>query len=106
MSTNIYTHKHHIIPRHAGGTDDPSNLIELTVEEHAEAHRVLWEKCGRGQDKIAWLGLSGQIGHEEAIFLSNSLAHKGNQNRLGKKHSEETKRLMSEAQKRRYARAV
>ena len=27
-----------------GGTNDPSNLVELTVEEHAEAHRVLWEK--------------------------------------------------------------
>ena len=26
-----------------GGTDDPNNLIELTIEEHAEAHRVLWK---------------------------------------------------------------
>ena len=39
---NIY-HKHHIIPKHMGGTDDPSNLIELTIEEHAEAHRKLFE---------------------------------------------------------------
>jgi hypothetical protein len=27
-----------------GGTNDPSNLVELTVSEHAEAHRLLWEK--------------------------------------------------------------
>lgn len=24
-------HKHHIIPKHAGGTDDASNIVELTV---------------------------------------------------------------------------
>ena len=43
ISTKI-KHKHHIIPKHMGGTDDPSNLIELTVEEHAEAHKILFEK--------------------------------------------------------------
>ena len=36
-------HMHHIIPRHAGGTDDLSNLVELTIEQHAEAHRKLYE---------------------------------------------------------------
>jgi len=67
MSKTIVKHKHHIIPRHAGGTDDPSNLVELTVEEHAEAHRVLYEKYGRWQDELAWKGLSGMIGKEEII---------------------------------------
>lgn len=47
-------HKHHIIPRHAGGTNDPSNIIELTVEQHAEAHRLLYEQYGRC--KIYWRG--------------------------------------------------
>lgn len=32
MSTPIY-HKHHIVPRHMGGSDDSSNLIKLTIEE-------------------------------------------------------------------------
>ena len=50
-----------------GGSDDPSNLVELTVEEHAEAHRLLYEQHGRLQDKLAWLGLSGQIGKEDII---------------------------------------
>ena len=57
---SIY-HSHHIIPRHAGGTDDPENIILLTIEEHAEAHRLLYEKYGRWQDFYAWKGLSGQI---------------------------------------------
>ena len=54
-------HKHHIIPRHMGGTDDPSNLVELSIEEHAEAHHKLFEEYGHWQDKIAWLALAGRI---------------------------------------------
>ena len=37
-------HTHHIIPKHVGGTDDPSNLIEHSIEEHAEAHRLLYKQ--------------------------------------------------------------
>jgi hypothetical protein len=43
-------HLHHIIPKHAGGSDDPSNLIELTPEEHANAHLELYHQYGRPQD--------------------------------------------------------
>ena len=60
-------HLHHIIPKHAGGTDDPENLVELTVEEHAEAHRKLHEEYGRWQDKVAWKSLLGMIGKEDVI---------------------------------------
>ena len=77
MSKTIYTHKHHIIPRHAGGSNDPSNLIELTVEEHALAHKKLFFIYGRWQDEIAWLTLSGQIGKEEATRRAISATHKG-----------------------------
>ena len=30
-------HNHHIIPKRIGGTNDPSNLIRLSIQEHAEA---------------------------------------------------------------------
>lgn len=60
-------HKHHITPKHAGGTDDPTNIVELTVEEHADAHRVLFEMYGRWQDYIAWQGLSGRLNKEDII---------------------------------------
>ena len=67
MSTTIY-HSHHIIPKHAGGTDEPTTLIKLTIDEHAEAHRVLYEKHNRWQDKLAWKSLSGMIDKEEILW--------------------------------------
>lgn len=63
----IIKHKHHIIPKHMGGSDDPSNLIELTVEEHAEAHKKLFDQYGLLEDKLAWMGLSGMISQQEII---------------------------------------
>lgn len=73
-------HKHHIIPKHMGGTDDPSNLIELTVEEHAEAHRRLYEQHGHLQDKLAWLGLSGLINGAEILYTLQSEGMRGSKN--------------------------
>ena len=69
-------HKHHIIPKHMGGSDESSNLVELTVAEHAEAHRLLFEQYGHEEDLIAWRGLSGIINHEEAVRLAQSLGGK------------------------------
>jgi hypothetical protein len=60
-------HIHHIVPKHMGGTDDPSNLIELSVEEHAEAHRKLYEEHGCWEDRVAYQALEGSIGKEEII---------------------------------------
>ena len=62
---DIY-HIHHITPKHMGGTDEPSNLIRLSIQEHAEAHRTLYEKYGNWQDHIAWKALSGQINPKQA----------------------------------------
>jgi hypothetical protein len=73
-------HKHHIIPKHMGGTNDPLNLVELTIEEHAEAHRLLYEKHGHTQDKVAWLGLAGIMPYEEIIYTLLSEGKKGNKN--------------------------
>ncbi|HMH10811.1 MAG TPA: hypothetical protein VK553_08890 [Candidatus Nitrosopolaris rasttigaisensis] len=59
MSTNIYYHMHHIIPKHMGGTNDPLNLERLTIQEHAARHYELWYLVGMKQDYIAWKALSG-----------------------------------------------
>jgi hypothetical protein len=70
-------HIHHIVPKHMGGSDDPSNLVELTVEEHAEAHRKLYEQYGHWEDNCAFLALSGRIGQEEALRMAQGMANKG-----------------------------
>lgn len=56
-----------------GGSDDPSNIIELTIEEHAEAHRKLYEEHGHIQDYLAWKGLNGCIDKEEIIRNISSM---------------------------------
>ena len=71
-----------------GGTDDPENLIELTIEEHAEAHKILYEKYGKIEDYWAWKGLSGQIGREEIlkqIYINNgkNMGKYSYENKLG-----------------------
>ena len=83
-------HIHHIIPQYLGGTDDPSNLIELTVEEHAEAHRLLYEQHGNWQDNCAWQALSGRIGREEILRMKQGAGMRG------KKHSAEAIAKMKE----------
>ena len=74
MEKKKITHKHHIVPKHMGGTDDPENLVELTIEEHAEAHRLLWEEHGKKEDWLAWQGLAGMIDKDQLVHevLSNA----------------------------------
>jgi len=38
---DCYVEKHHIVPRCLGGSDDTTNLVELTPEEHYVAHQLL-----------------------------------------------------------------
>lgn len=40
-SISSYTESHHIIPKCMGGSDDLSNLVDLTPEEHYLAHQLL-----------------------------------------------------------------
>jgi hypothetical protein len=112
---SIY-HYHHITPKHMGGTDDPSNIVKLTISEHAEAHRKLFEEHGSKFDYIAYMALSNQIGKEEANFLKmlgpknwtesgmkslreHAKKRKGEKNPFyGKNHTEETKDVLRENQ--------
>jgi len=37
-------HRHHIIPKHMGGSDNEENIELLTIQQHAEAHKKLCKK--------------------------------------------------------------
>lgn len=52
-----------------GGTDHPDNLVDVSVEEHAELHLDLYLEHGKWEDWIAYRGLAGIIGHEEVVYF-------------------------------------
>jgi hypothetical protein len=93
-----------------GGTDNPNNLIELSVKDHAQAHYDLWKKHNCIEDKIAWLCLSGRkLSEKDRIELSISgfkkfllneekvqeWKKKISTSQKGKTHSKETKLKLS-----------
>lgn len=60
-------HRHHLIPKHMGGGNEEENLTPpISIQLHAEFHRVLYEDFGLSEDYIAWRALSGRITGEEA----------------------------------------
>lgn len=81
-----------------GGSDDPTNLVELTIEQHAEAHRLLWEQYGKQEDFLAWKSLSKQIDEEQIQLIRSSI---GGKNNTGKQKTEEHKKKIQESLLRR-----
>lgn len=53
-SKDVVLEKHHIVPRHAGGTDEPSNIINLSIKDHVFAHWLLWQLFDSVGDKRAY----------------------------------------------------
>ena len=79
-----------------GGTDDPSNIIMLSVKEHAIAHADLYLKYGKHEDYVAFKALKKQIGKEE-IWQETSRI--GGFNNTGKPKSKEHASKISQANK-------
>ena len=77
-----------------GGSDDPTNLVELTIEQHAEAHRVLWEQYGKREDFLAWKSLSKQIDKEEIQQIRSSI---GGKNNRGKQKTDDHRNKIRES---------
>lgn len=94
-------HNHHIVPKHMGGSNDSSNLILLTVEDHALAHKELFESFGKIQDYTAYRLLAG-IGdkHEEIARLGGKIQGQrnrdsGHMSRVGKMKNTERQKEAS-----------
>jgi hypothetical protein len=66
----IYSEKHHIIPKCMGGTDNLINLVELTPEEHYLAHLLL-VKIYPDNDKL--------------IFAAHKMCQNSNGHRMNNK---------------------
>ena len=86
-------HKHHIIPKHMGGSDDPSNLVEVSVDKHAELHFALYLEHGKLEDYLAAKSLSNQL-DDDAFYAKSVLGGKKSTN-AGKSKSQEHKTKLS-----------
>lgn len=69
-----YSERHHIIPKHSGGTNIKSNLIRLSIRQHCLAHFILFRMNGHLGDKLAYLMKSGQTDEGNKLRVQLSLA--------------------------------
>tara|TARA_R100000951_G_scaffold25721_1_gene21852 strand:+ start:181 stop:687 length:507 start_codon:yes stop_codon:yes gene_type:complete len=69
-------HKHHIIPRYSGGSDDASNLVELTPTQHSMWHYAEYLRKGNIEDWCASRMILGDVNKPE--FRKNA-SRLGNQ---------------------------
>jgi hypothetical protein len=95
-----YVEKHHIVPRCLGGSNDSSNLVRLTAEEHFIAHLLLVKIFPTVSGlTVAVICLSR---HPE-ININNKaygwLKRKHSELKKGKRHTEATKKLISDKKK-------
>jgi hypothetical protein len=117
-----YKEVHHILPKSLGGSNDKSNLVELTAREHflvhlllckftigKEKHKMLYSFNAmryiksKGRDykinsKIAQK-LRSQLRHSKETKLKMSESQKGNKYCLGFKHTKESRLKMSQMHK-------
>jgi hypothetical protein len=73
-------HRHHILPKRLGGTDEEENLTPpISMALHAEFHRDLWEHYKDPRDFIAWKCLSGRMTNEEARLAAAKIGQDSSQ---------------------------
>ena len=77
-------HRHHIVPKHAGGTDDPTNILKCNRPMHIMLHWIRWLEEGSHHDYNASRLLMGKpakpfLGHKQSDHQKEvaSRTHKG-----------------------------
>lgn len=108
QSLQGYVERHHIFPRALGGTNDPSNLIDLTPKQHFIAHRLLAKMYGGPMwAALAYMSRSGTKSAKGVCVTSRTYDYIKQQDAAwrsvrysevnhfrGKKHTEETRQKM------------
>lgn len=54
-------HRHHILPKYRGGSNDPTNIIRVSIRQHAMWHFCNWRLWEDERDYCAWKGLTGAL---------------------------------------------
>ena len=112
LGEDVYSEKHHIIPKCLGGNNEKSNIVRLLPKEHYIAHLLLfrlhpsnqklayafWMMCnGNRKDKRGY-AVSGRIYKEIKSTFVNLLKER-EPTFKGKKHSIESRNKISSAKK-------
>lgn len=104
LKSNEIFEIHHIQPRSLGGSDKDDNLVKLTLREHYIAHRLLTKfLSGKAKSKM-FLAIYLMVNVHDKKFVKSSRLYEQIKSDyyfacLGRKHSEETKRKISESNK-------
>lgn len=116
-----YVEKHHIVPRCLGGTDDIANIAILTPEEHFLAHQLLVKIYPKSSPLVKAVmimtthhtqqrsnnKLFGWLRRRASIQQKQWIVENGHpKGMLGKVHTEEKKRQISESTKKALADAI
>lgn len=106
-SPETYSEKHHIIPRCMGGTDIIHNMVILTVREHILVHKLLTKMTvGKIKSRLCFAhhmmvrgrqGTYVNMSEREIQSARKKLSEAQRILQTGRKHSEETKRKISES---------
>lgn len=86
---------HHIIPKHAGGTDDIENLVALYKDEHAQTHLKRYEETGDFRDLCAYYMIGYNFTKAHSVSSSEGGKIGGNKvykNKTGIFRNEEERR--------------
>ena len=101
LEDSMYREVHHVIPKCLGGSDSKDNLVSLTAEEHYVAHQLLVKINPKVHGLLyAALMMSVSPGHSPRKSSKNKvygwLRKRFSETQLGRKHTEETKKKISE----------
>jgi hypothetical protein len=60
-------HKHRIVPGYEGGEYTETNVVLLTITQHAMWHYAEWTRKKNQRDLLAWKGLKGDLSKGELL---------------------------------------
>ncbi len=101
----IYCEKHHIIPRHSGGSDDASNLLLVLPEEHLMLHALRY-KVYKNTSDIRAVNLMANVHNnrnQQSVLKRYAWYRQKysetcfgvNHPMYGKHHTEDTRKILS-----------
>lgn len=54
INEDVYTEKHHILPKHDGGTDESTNLVVVTYRQHRFLHKIRYKAFKQIGDRLSY----------------------------------------------------